>query len=119
MARLPSSLDGGSSVFLSSLPKDLPLVADGSRVGRRRRNVVAGVGPVSQRLLSRPRGRRVHRGRGIPGPPTVGTRRLDRTSARGSRWEWLVFVGEANEASNGGSPLVELLRSGQEVEKQL
>ena len=111
MARLPSSFDGSSSVFLGPFPKELTLVAAGSRVGRRCGNVVTGVGPTSRRLLLLAWGRRVHRGRSISGPPTAGMHRLVRTPVRGSRWERLVFVGEADKASDGGSPLVELLRS--------
>ena len=37
----------------------------------------------------------------------------------GSRWSRFIFIGEADEAPNGGSPLVELLRSRREVEEQL
>ena len=118
MAHLPSSFDGSSSVFLGPFPKDLTLVAAGSRVGRRCGNVVIDVGSTGRWLFPRPRGG-VHRGRSVSGPPIAGMHRLVRTLVRGSRRERLVFVGEVDNASDGGSPLVELFRSRRKVEEQL
>jgi hypothetical protein len=43
MARFPSPLDGGSSILLLSLSKNLTLVATGSWIGRRRGIIVTGV----------------------------------------------------------------------------
>ena len=47
------------------------------------------------------------------------TATLDGASAYGCRWSWLIFVGNADEAPDGGSPLVELLRSRRKVKEQL
>ena len=117
--RFPVPLDGGSSILLGSLLKNLTLVAAGSWVGRRCGNVVTGVGPTSQRLLLLAWGRRVHRGCSASGPPTIGVRRLYGAPVRGSHWSRFIFVGEADEAPNGSSPLIELLRNRREVEEQL
>lgn len=61
----------------------------------------------------------MHRGRSSPGPPGASTRWLGGAPTRGSRWSWIVFVGDGDEAPDGGPPLVELLRSRREVEEQL
>jgi len=95
------------------------LVATGSRVRRRRRNVVVGVSPASRWLLSRPWGRRVHHGQSIPGPPTTDMHWLDRTPTQRPCWARLIFVGDVDEAPDSGSPLVEPLRGRRKVEEQL
>ena len=146
MARLLSLFDGSSSVFLGPFPKDLTLVAAGSRVGQRGGNFFTDAGSTGRWLLLRLAGRH-RRGHLFPPPrpaapgalcpspgggagewtvvaaslvpPTASLRRLVRTPVQGSRWERLVFVGEADKASDGGSPLVELLCSRREVEEQL
>ena len=61
----------------------------------------------------------MHHGRSAPDPSTTGMRRLDGAPARGLRWSWLIFVGNAGEASDGGSPLIEFLRSRRKVKEQL
>jgi hypothetical protein len=47
MVRFPSSLDGSSSVFFASLPKNLMLIAARSQIGRRRGIVITTVDPPS------------------------------------------------------------------------
>ena len=42
-AHFAPAVDGGSSVFMSSFPKDLALVAEGPRVGRRYGDVITSV----------------------------------------------------------------------------
>ena len=61
----------------------------------------------------------MHRGCSTSGPSTTGMRWLDRALARGPSWPRLILVGDADEASDGGSPLLELFRSRREVEEQL
>ena len=61
----------------------------------------------------------MHHDRSTPGPPSAGTWWLDGAPARGSRRWRIVFVGNGDEAPDGGPPLVELLCSRREVEEQL
>ena len=61
----------------------------------------------------------MHHDRSTPGPPGAGMRWLGGAPARGPRRSRIIFVGDGDEASDGGSPLVELLRSRREVEEQL
>ena len=61
----------------------------------------------------------MHRGRSSPGPPSASMWWLGGVPTRGPRRSRIVFVGDGDEAPDGGSPLVELLRSRREVEEQL
>ena len=61
----------------------------------------------------------MHHGRSSPGPPTTDMWWLDGAPARGPRQSQIIFIGYGDEAPDGGSPLVELLRSRREVEEQL
>jgi len=69
--------------------------------------VVAGVEEESASWLHR------------PGPSTAGMRWPDGPTAYGPRWSRLIFVGNADEAPDDGSPFVELLNSRRKVEEQL
>ena len=104
---------------MGSLPKNLALVAVGPWVGLRYGDVITSVITTDRHPWWLARRRRVHRGRSAPGPSTAGVRWLDGASAQGARWSWLIFVGDTDEAPDGGSPLVELFRSKKEVEEQL
>ena len=118
-ARVTPALDGGSSVFMGSLPKNLALVALGPWVGRRYGNVITSVIMTDRhpRWLGWRRG--VHRGRIASGPASTGMRWLDGATAYGPRWSQLIFVGDADEAPDGSSPFVVLLCSRRKVEEQL
>ena len=61
----------------------------------------------------------MHRGRSSPGPPSASMWWLGGAPTRGPRRSRIVFVGDGDEAPDGGPPLVELLRSRREVEEQL
>ena len=61
----------------------------------------------------------MHRDRSSLGPPSASTWWIGGAPARGPRWSRIVFVGDGDEAPDGGPPLVELLRSRREVEEQL
>ena len=119
VACITPALNSGPSIFVSSFLKNLALVAVGPWVGRRYGNVITSVIATDRHprwLASR---RRVHRGRSTPGPPTANMWWLDGAPARGPYRPWLVCVGDGDEAPDGGSPLIELLRSRREVEEQL
>ena len=117
MACIAPALDGGSSVFMGLLPKNLALVAVGPWVGRRYGNVNTSVITTDQHQRWLAWRRRVHRGRSTPGPSTAGMRWFDEASARRPRRSRIIFIGDGDEAPDGGSPLVELLRSRREVEE--
>ena len=119
MARLPSLFDGSSSVFVGSLPKKLAVVAVGPWVGRRYGDVITSIITSDWHPRQLAWGKRVRRGCSTSGPSTAGMRWLEGVSARGPRWLRLIFVGNADEAPYGGSPLVELFHSRRKVEKQL
>ena len=61
----------------------------------------------------------MHRGRSSPGPPSASMWWLGGAPAQGSRRSRIVFVGDGDEAPDGGPPLIELLCSRREVEEQL
>ena len=61
----------------------------------------------------------MHRGSSTSSPSTAGMRWFDGAPARGSRRSRIIFIGDGDEALDGGSPLVELLRSRRKVEEQL
>ena len=61
----------------------------------------------------------MHRGRSFLGPPSANMWWLGGAPTRGPRWSRIVFVGDGDEALDGGPPLVELPRSRREVEEQL
>ena len=119
VARFAPAVDGGLSVFVSSFPKNLALVAVGPRVGRRYRDVITSVVMTSRhpRRLAWRRG--VHRGRIASGPASSGMQWLDGATTYGSCQPQLIVVGDANEASDGGPPFVKLLRSGRKIKEQL
>ena len=119
VARFTPALDSGSSVFVSSFPKALALVAEGPRVGRCYGDVITSVVTMGRRPRRLARRRRVHRGRNSPGPPSASMRWLGVAPTRGPARSPIVFVGDGDEAPDGGPPLVELLRSRSEVEEQL
>ena len=104
---------------MSPLPKDLTLIAVGSRVGRRDGDIISGVVATSRRpgWLGWRRG--VHRGCIASSMVSAGMRWLDGATAYGSRRPQLIIVGDADEAPDGGPPFIELLRSGRKVEEQL
>ena len=103
---------------MNSLPKNLALVAVGSRVGRCYGHIITSV--VTMDRHPRWSGRRgVHRGRIASGPASAGVRWPDGATAYGSCRPQLVIVGDADEAPDGGPPFVKLLRGGRKIEKQL
>ena len=61
----------------------------------------------------------MHRGCIASGPSIAGVRWLDGAVAYGPCQSQLIFVGDADEASDGGPPFVELLRSGRKVKEHL
>ena len=113
------ALNSGSSIFVSSFSKNLALVAVGPRVRRRYRDVIKNVVMTGRHPWWLARRRRVHRDRSTPGPPGVGMWWLGGAPARGPRRSRIIFVGDDDEAPDGGPPLIELLRSRREVEEQL
>ena len=117
MARFASALDGGSSVFMGSFSKNLALVAVGPWVGRRYENVITSVIMTDQHRRQLPRGRRVHCGCSSTGPSTAGMWWLDGAPARGPRGSRIIFVGDGDEAPDGGPPFIELLHGRREVEE--
>ena len=104
---------------MSSLPKNLALVVVGPWVGRCYGNIITSVIATDRHPWWLAWRRRVHRARSTPGPSTASMRRFDGAPARGPRRSRIIFVGDGDEAPDGGSPLVELLRSRREVEEQL
>ena len=112
------ALDGGSSDFMNSLPKNVALVAVGSRVGRRYGDIITSVVATDRHPRWPVWRRRVHRGRIASGPSTARMRWLDGATAYGPRRPQLIVVSDADEAPDGG-PFVKLLRSGRKVEEQL
>ena len=104
---------------MGSFPKNLALVAVGPWVGRRYGNVITSVITTDRHPRWLAWRRRVHRGCSTPGPSTAGMRWFDGAPARGTRQSRIIFIGDGDEAPDGGSPLVELLRSRWEVEEQL
>ena len=104
---------------MSSLPKNLTLVAVGSRVERRNGDIITSIVVTDRHPWWLVWRRGVHHGRSTPDPSTTGMRRLNGALARGPRQSRLIFVGNANEASDGGSPLIELFHSRKKIEEQL
>ena len=119
MARFAPTLDGGSSVFVSSFPKDLALVAEGPRVGRRYGDFVARNIATGWRPRYRARRRRLHRGRGAASFPATSAWDSVGASTQGLHWTRFVFVGHRDKASDSGSPFVEFPRSWRKIEEQL
>ena len=103
---------------MSLFSKNLALVAVGPRVRRRYRDVITSIVTTGRRpqWLAR---RRVHRGRSSPGPPSASMWWLGGALTQGPRRSRIVFVGDGDEAPDGGPPLVKLLCSRREVEEQL
>src|SRR3954470_7935403 len=101
------------------IPKDLVLVTVGPRVGRRYGDFVARNVATGRCPWYRARRRRMHRGRGAASFPATRTRDSVRTSTRGLRRAWFIFVGHRNKASDGGSPFIEFPLSGRKIEEQL
>src|SRR4051812_10672668 len=100
---------------MDSLPKNLALIAVGPWVGRRYGNVITSVVTTDRHRWQLARGRRVHCSCGSPSPSTAGMWWLDGAPTRGPCRSRIIFVGNGDEAPDGGSPLVELLRSRREV----
>ena len=119
VARIAPALDSGSSIFMGSFSKNLALVAVGTWVGRRYGNIITSVITTDRHPRWLAWRRRVHRGRRTSGPSTTGMRWFDGAPARGPCWPQLIFVGDADKALNGGSPLIKLFRSRRKVEEQL
>ena len=61
----------------------------------------------------------MHPGCSSPGPPSASMWWLGGAPTQGSRRSRIVFVGDGDEAPDGGPPLVKLLRSRREVQEQL
>ena len=61
----------------------------------------------------------MHCGCSSPGPSTASMWLLDGAPSRGPCRSRIIFVGDGDEAPDGGPPLVKLLRSRREVEEQL
>src|SRR6187399_341055 len=115
-SRFSSTLDASSSVFLSSVVKDLALIAASSRI-RRRRGVVVDVDPASRRF--RPSGRGVH-GSCTPGSlVAISPRLANLPRPRCRRLLRSVVVGEGDETLDGGPPVVGLVCRWREIEEQL
>ena len=102
VAYVMSALDGGSSVFMNSLLKNLALVAVGSRVGRRYGDIITSVIATDRHPWWPVWRRGVHRGRIASGPTSAGMRWLDGATAYGSCRPQLIIVGDADEAPDGG-----------------
>ena len=119
VACITSALDSGSSIFVGSFSKNLALVAVGPWFGRRYGNIITSVIATDRHPRWLAWRRRVHRGRSTPGPSTAGMWWFDGAPARRPRQSRIIFIGDSDEAPDGGSPLVELLRSRREVEEQL
>ena len=81
VACIAPALDGGSSVFMSSFPENLALVAVGPWVGRRYGNVITSVITTDRHPRWLAWRRRVHRGRSTFGPSTASMRWFDGASA--------------------------------------
>ena len=71
MACITLALDGGSSIFVGSFPKNLALVAVGPWVRRCYGNVITSVIATDRHPRWLARRRRVHHGRSTPGPSTT------------------------------------------------
>src|SRR6187399_2157358 len=104
---------------MSSLLKNLMLVAVGPWVGRRYEDGVTRDVSTSRHMRYRARRRRMHRGHGAAGPPATDAWYPIRASTRGPRWTWFILIGDRNKASDGGSPFVEFPCNGRKVEEQL
>ena len=105
--RFSSTLDASTSVFLSSFLENLALIAASLWV-RRRGGVGVEVSPASRR--SWPSGRGVHGGGTPTGLVATGLRLGVLPRLRHARLPGSVTVGEADEALNGGPPVVDLVR---------
>ena len=104
---------------MSSLPKNLTLVAVGPRIEQRYGDIIRSVIATDRHPRWLAWRRRVHHGHSTPGPSIAGVWWLDGAPTRGPCRLRIIFIGDGDEAPDGGSPLVELLRSRREVQKQL
>ena len=104
---------------MNPLPKDLTLIAVGSRVGRRDGDIITSVIATDRRpgWLGWRRG--VHHGRIATGTASAGMRWPGGATAYGSRRPQLIILGEADEAPDGGPPFIELLCGGRKIGEQL
>ena len=105
-SRFSSALDASSSVFLLSIMKNLALIATSSWT-RRCSGVAVEVDPASWR--SWPSGRRVHSGCAPTGLVATGSCLADLPRLRRARLPLSVAIGEADEALNGGPPVVDFV----------
>lgn len=119
MACITSALDGGSSVFTGSLPKNVMLVAVDPRIGQRYGNIITSIITTDRHPRWLAWGRRMHRGCIAPSPSSAGMRWLNGAMAYGPRRSRLIFVGDADEAPDSGSPFVEPLLKRRKVEEHL
>ena len=90
VARVTPALDGGSSIVISLLPKNLTLVAVGSRVGRCYEDIITSVVAMDRHPRWPVWRRGVHRGRIATGPSSAGMRWLDGAMAYRSRRPQLI-----------------------------
>ena len=104
---------------MNPLPKDLTLIAVGSRVGRHDGDIITSI-IATDRHPRWPGWRRgVHRGRIASGPASASMQWLDGAMSYGSRRPQLIVVGDADEDRDGGPPFVNLLHGGRKIEEQL
>lgn len=104
---------------MSSLPKNLVLVAVGSRVGQCYGDIITSVVVADRHALWPGWRRGVHPGRIASSPTSADMQWLDGATAYESRRSRLIVVSDADEAPDGGPPFVKLLRSGRKVKEQL
>ena len=119
VAPVTSALDGSSSVLMNPLPKDLALIAVGSRVGRRGEDIITSVVAMDGRPGWPGWRRGVHRGCIASSTVSAGMRWPGGATAYGSRRPQLIILGEADEAPDGGPPFIELLCGGRKIGEQL
>ena len=104
---------------MNQLSKDSTLIAVGSQVARRDGDIITSVVATDRRPGWPGRRRGVHRGCIASSSVSTGMRWPGRAMTYGSFQPQLIVVGDADEAPDGGPPLVELLRGGRKIEEQL
>ena len=104
---------------MSPLPKDLALIAVGSRVGQRDGDIITSIAPTGRRPGRSGWKRGIHRGCVASGVSSASTWQLGGATADGFRRPQPVVVGDADEALDGGPPFVKLLHGGRKIEELL